>query len=202
MIKNIILDVGRVLVHWDPVAGLRSLGYDEKTVNAVNDGIVESGLWDLEDEGKLSGEEILRTFIDAMPEYKTAITDFWNNLDKSIWAYEDSCDWIKRMKAAGVNVYILSNYGEETYRQTRESAMAFLDLVDGVIFSYKYQLIKPHAEIYEKLFEVYGLERSECVFIDDRKVNIEAAGKVGMSGIVYCNREQAEEELLKMGVRL
>ena len=89
MIKNIILDVGRVLVHWDPVAGLRSLGYDEKTVNAVNDGIVESGLWDLEDEGKLSGEEILRTFIDAMPEYKTAITDFWNNLDKSIWAYSN-----------------------------------------------------------------------------------------------------------------
>ena len=71
-----------------------------------------------------------------------------------------------------------------------------------MLFSYKYQLIKPHAEIYEKLFEVYGLERSECVFIDDRKVNIEAAGKVGMSGIVYCNREQAEEELLKMGVRL
>lgn len=201
MIKNIVLDVGRVLVHWDPVQGLKSLGYDKDTVIAVNDGIVESGLWDMEDEGKLPGEEILKTFIDAMPEYREAIVDFWNNLDKSIWAYEDSCDWIKRMKAAGYRVYILSNYGEETYRQTRESAMSFLDIVDGVIFSYKYQLIKPHAEIYEKLFEVYGLERSECVFIDDRKVNIEAAIKAGMSGIVYRNREQAEEALQKMGVK-
>ena len=201
MIKNIVLDVGRVLVHWDPVQGLKSLGYDKDTVIAVNEGIVESGLWDMEDEGKLPGEEILKTFIDAMPEYREAIVDFWNNLDKSIWAYEDSCDWIKRMKAAGYRVYILSNYGEETYRQTRESAMSFLDIVDGVIFSYKYQLIKPHAEIYEKLFEVYGLERSECVFIDDRKVNIEAAIKAGMSGIVYRNREQAEEALQKMGVK-
>ena len=48
---------------------------------------------------------------------------------------------------------------------------------------------------------MYGLERSECVFIDDRKVNIDAAISAGMSGIVYENRRQAEEELAKLGVR-
>lgn len=202
MIKNIVLDVGRVLVHWDPIAGMKSLGYDDKTAAAVNGGLVESGLWDLEDEGRYSSEDTLKAFIEAMPEYAKELTDFWNNLDKSIWAFEDSCDWVKRMKAAGYGVYILSNYGEETLKQTRESAMAFLDYVDGAIFSYKYRMIKPHAEIYEKLFEVYNLVPEECVFIDDRAVNIDAAIRAGMQGIVYKDRGQAEEELRRRGVSL
>ena len=37
MIKNVIFDVGQVLVAWEPVEAMRALGMDEETVRAVAD---------------------------------------------------------------------------------------------------------------------------------------------------------------------
>ena len=57
------------------------------------------------------------------------------------------------------------------------------------------QYIKPETEIYTALFERYGLKPKECVFFDDREENIEAAGKLGMHGIVFTSKEEAEQKL-------
>ena len=35
MVKNIILDVGKVLVAWEPEDAMKQLGFDDKTVKAV-----------------------------------------------------------------------------------------------------------------------------------------------------------------------
>ncbi|MGX8690338.1 MAG: HAD-IA family hydrolase, partial [Bacteroidaceae bacterium] len=39
--------------------------------------------------------------------------------------------------------------------------------------------------IYQQLLTRYDLKPEECVFIDDRKDNVDAAIALGMSGIVY-----------------
>ena len=36
MVKNIILDVGKVLVAWEPEDAMKQLGFDDKTVKAVS----------------------------------------------------------------------------------------------------------------------------------------------------------------------
>ena len=63
------------------------------------------------------------------------------------------------------------------------------------IYSYKYKMKKPDHCIYEKLLEDYQLNASECVFIDDRQENIDAAKEVGFAGILFENYEQAKAEL-------
>ena len=45
MIKNIIFDVGMVLVNWDPHAAFQELGFDEKTEEAVGNATVYSDAW-------------------------------------------------------------------------------------------------------------------------------------------------------------
>ena len=60
------------------------------------------------------------------------------------------------------------------------------------------KMVKPNADIYEHLLREYGLEPEECVFIDDRAENVEAARALGMKGIVFAGYEQACEELKKM----
>ena len=57
------------------------------------------------------------------------------------------------------------------------------------------QMVKPNADIYERLMKEYGLESSDCVFIDDRAENIEAARALGMKGIVFESYEQANAVL-------
>ena len=78
--------------------------------------------------------------------------------------------------------------------QTKEK-MDFLKYMDGAIFSYQYQIIKPDARIYEQLLKNYDLKAQECVFIDDKAENVEAAKAVGYQGIVFTTYEAVTKEL-------
>ena len=61
-------------------------------------------------------------------------------------------------------------------------------------------MIKPDPAIYKLLLSRYGLKAEECVFLDDTPANVEAAKALGMQGIRFLDKEQAEAELQKMGV--
>ena len=76
----------------------------------------------------------------------------------------------------------------------------FLPLMDGGILSYQEKLIKPDPAIYQLLLARYGLKADECVFLDDTERNVVEAVRQGMAGILFRGREQAEEELKKLGV--
>ena len=89
---------------------------------------------------------------------------------------------------------VLSNFPEKMLRDCAED-MIFLKETDGGILSYQEKLIKPMPAIYWTLLDRYGLEAEECVFIDDTSVNIEAARRLGIHGIVFESREQVEKEL-------
>lgn len=200
MIKNIILDVGRVLVHWDPVFAMKKMGFSEEAIKEIHDRIIEGGLWDLEDKGCMEADEVLAEFIKAVPKYEKEIKLFWDNVDVAIWQFEDAKDWINSFKAAGYKVYILSNYGKHTYLKTKDSALDFLELVDGITFSYEAKLVKPDPAIYKALLAQHALKAEECVFIDDREENIQAARREGLEGIIFTSRAQANDELTKYGV--
>lgn len=70
--------------------------------------------------------------------------------------------------------------------------------MDGGIFSYLVNCVKPDEEIYYKLFEKYDLNPAECVFIDDTPANIETARRLGMQGIVFESYEQSSSELTRI----
>ena len=76
--------------------------------------------------------------------------------------------------------------------------MAFLAETDGGILSYREQLIKPDPAIYKLLLQRYGLQASECVFLDDLPHNIQAAEALGMHTILFTSKEEAEQKLQKL----
>lgn len=80
--------------------------------------------------------------------------------------------------------------------------MSFVNDVDGKVVSGFVNMIKPQPEIYKCLLEKYNLVPSECVFIDDRMDNVEAARQVGINGIQFAGYEAANNELRTMGVNL
>ena len=81
MVKNIILDVGKVLVAWEPEDAMKQLGFDDKTVKAVADATVNTPVWLETDRGVWSDEQILQAFYEKAPEYKKEINLFWNHLE-------------------------------------------------------------------------------------------------------------------------
>lgn len=50
------------------------------------------------------------------------------------------------------------------------------------------------------MIDRYDLVPEECVFMDDTPVNLEGAEKFGIHTVHFLNREQAIEELRKLGV--
>ena len=101
MIKNIIFDVGMVLVNWDPHAAFQELGFDEKTEEAVGKATVYSDAWNESDCSVLDAEEQLAVFVQNAPEYEKEIRLFWENVARAIYQYDYSRTWIRELKQKG-----------------------------------------------------------------------------------------------------
>lgn len=201
MIRNIILDVGKVLVEWEPDVAFKKLGFDEATSREVAQATVLSPDWNELDRSALSDEELLAKFIGNAPQYEREIRKVWENIGLPIYQYDYSRSWIQSMKEKGYHVYILSNYSRWTYEHTAE-ALSFLEDVDGAVFSFQVQQIKPEPEIYRSLLETYELIPEECVFLDDRQENLDAAAAQGIAGICFTTYEAAISALKEYGVSL
>lgn len=199
MIKNVILDVGKVLVEWEPEAAFQKLGFDAGTARIVGEATVLSPDWNELDRSALSDEEMLAKFIANAPANEGEIRKLWDNIGLAIYQYDYAKSWIQRMRQNGYRVYILSNYARWTYEKTQE-ALSFLEDVDGALFSFQVQQIKPEPEIYQSLLKRFKLKPAECIFIDDRQENIDAALAQGICGVRFTTYEEVIEALKEYGV--
>lgn len=197
MIKNIIFDVGKVLVSYEPDAYMESLGLDEETRAAINGAMFENKLWDISDQGLFSIEECLDKFIAQAPQYEAQIRQVHATVGKSIELYPYAMEWLQELKDKGYQLYILSNYSEHMMNQTREK-LEFLSLVDGAVFSYECKLMKPSGKMYDFLCQKYSLNCSECVFVDDRWENVEGAQRNGIVAVHFRDYQQGRQALEEM----
>lgn len=199
MIRNIIFDVGKVLVDFQWEGVMENHGVTGERMKRLRRATLESPMWGELDRSALSDQEILDGFIRNDPEIEADIRLMWQHNREMIRCFDDSHDWIRSLKEKGYRCYILSNYARYTYGQTREE-LSFEELMDGCIFSWQVQQVKPERAIFETLLKRFSLVPEECVFLDDTRANVEAARKLGIRGIVFESRQQAMEELKRLGV--
>lgn len=200
MIKNIIFDIGNVLSDFRWREFLRDKGLDEAMAERVAEASVKSPFWNEMDRGSLTDEQLIDGFVQNDPEIEEVIRRTFADIRGMVTPRAYAIPWIKELKSKGYRVYYLSNYSHKAVVDCKE-ALAFIPYTDGGILSYKELLIKPDPAIYELLLTRYGLAAEESVFLDDTMVNVEAAENVGIHGICFRSKEQAEEELRKLGVK-
>ena len=199
MIRNIIFDVGNVLVEYSWERMLKALHIMGEAYDAVAKATALSPMWNELDRSLLSDEEILAGFIQNAPAYEKEIRLVWDNIPESIHCYPYSVSWVQGFKKKGYGTYILSNYSKRGFEMTQKE-LPFVADMDGVVFSFEVKMTKPEPEIYQVLLEKYQLKPEECVFMDDNEKNVIAAEKAGIHAIWFKSKEQAEGELEKLGV--
>ena len=59
---------------------------------------------------------------------------------------------------------------------------------------------KPHPQIYRMALDLSQRQAEECVFIDDRSLNLECARQIGMRTIQFLSAGQLENDLRTLGV--
>lgn len=199
MIKNIVLDIGNVCVDFCYKEFFESFGFAEEITQRICKATAESDVWNLGDQGLYSEEEILQMYIAQDPEIELQIREVYENFSGLIREREETIPWIEELHAKGYKVYYLSNYPSKVARECTED-VKFMDYMDGGILSYKIKMIKPNSDIYQKFLSMYDLKAEECLFIDDRAENCEAAIREGYHAIQYTTREEVLRKMAELGV--
>ncbi len=195
MIKNIIFDIGKVLVDYDWTQYLKSYEFEPEKEAAVAAALFGGESWKELDRGALPLPEIEELFVSGAPQYRDDILRVFRDSGRCIRRLDYAIPWITSLKERGYGVYYLSNYSEFMIEATRQ-ALDFLPYTDGGVFSCDVKLIKPEPEIYQALTERYpSIVPEESVFLDDVAENVAAARAQGFHGIVFSSREQASGEL-------
>ena len=200
MIKNIVFDMGNVVIRFDPAAFIDRFGVSAEERELLLREVFRSPEWVMMDRGTLTDEQCADILCPRLPEHLRDIARkliaFW---DRPILETDGICPLIEELKGLGYGIYLLSNAScrQPDYWQRVPASRFF----DGTLISYSVKLVKPMPEIYEKFFETFSLKREECFFIDDSPANVEAALYVGMPATVFHNdTARLRRELRAAGV--
>jgi FMN phosphatase YigB (HAD superfamily) len=96
----------------------------------------------------------------------------------------------------GLEVYAMTNISRDDFGRLKVLAPRWHELFDRDFTSFEVGRIKPDAEYYQHVIDSVGLqEPSMAVFVDDKKVNVDAARSFGIYGIVFESPAELMREL-------
>ena len=194
MIKNLIFDFGKVLVDYDFEAFFRRYITDEERCRAFTPILHNEEVQRMFDREEYSFDEIIEEIICQHREFEQEIRYFATHYPEIVTnEVEGMRELLTRLKGEGYRLYGLTNWCSKVYLTMAQ--FDIFDLLDGYIISSEEKVIKPEAEIYQRLFNKFNLKPEECLFADDRAENIEGGRRVGMEGIVFTDARQYEREL-------
>lgn len=199
MIKNIIFDLGNVLIEFNPwnFVDKNILPEDREEVFHMIFGRKE---WLELDRGTLSYDEAVKFFVTRFPQYEVQIRKFFEDrIIDSLNPIEENIKLVKILKDRGYKLYILSNFHYPAFENVSEK-WEFFKLFDGQVISSHANLLKPEKEIYEEILGKYKLAGEETLFIDDSYPNIEAGKKFGLHTIHLENYRELKKKLEEMSL--
>ena len=202
MIRNIVFDMGNVLIHFDPEEFMDAEGItapeDRKMIRQAMFATVEWSLMDMGLETEDSFEPKLRTRLpERLREKAVRMMRNWAVPRRMVPGMEAL---VRRLKDSGYGIYLLSNasVAQPEYWNRLPVSRYF----DGTLVSAFVKTVKPTPAIYRLFTEEFHLKEEECVFIDDTPLNVAGAVACGWKGIVfYGDAAQLEEKLKELGVR-
>lgn len=192
MIKNIVFDLGNVILKGSPNIVLEQIKIDKKQYESIKNDFFND--WKSLDLGESTLREQLEKCkfdFEIDSEIEEKLLHYYKYRPFNV----EILELIKELKNKGYKIYILSNNNKEAEKYLLE--IPDFKAFDGWIFSCDYQIMKPDPKIYNILFETYNLKPEECFFIDDSRKNIETGNKLGMAGFVLDCEHNGIAELRK-----
>lgn len=195
MIKNIVFDLGNVLMEYNPQKYLEKFEFDEKTREILYKVIFQSNDWIEYDRGIYRhNTDLIKKIVKDNPnlenEIKLVLQKKWVKMHS---IKENTVKFLKDLKNQGFKIYILSNISEDSYKFA--SQYDFFNFVDGGVYSYELHICKPNKEIYKKLLDKYNLVPKDTIFIDDMLPNIKSANELGINGIQFTTLNEVKQKV-------
>lgn len=196
MIRNIIFDIGGVLLDYNPKTYLDKLNIEDGKRKELNDIIFHNQKWKDCLNGFITNSELIEYLIKENLKYKNEIEQILSkdNLKYMLPPKQEMVEYYKSLKQKEYKIYLCSNITEDTYKYIKDS-FEIIQVADGGVFSCFENISKPNVEIYQKLIEKYNLDIEKSILIDDTKRNIISANDIGLNGILFNNIEDIKKFL-------
>ena len=201
MIRNIVFDMGNVMIRFDPAYFITREGItDPADRKLVMNELFQSVEWAQMDSGVLTEETaeplVLSRVPDRLKNHVRHLLYNWSDPRDTIPGMEDL---VRRLKDAGYGIWLLSNASKAQHVYWPKVPAS--RLFDGKLISCDIGFVKPMREIYEAFTGKFGLVPEECVFIDDAANNVAGAVACGWHGIVFHgDSEELAGKLSALGV--
>ena len=184
MIKNILFDMGNVLIHFDRRVFLDRLDISEEDKQLLLREVFLSVEWVQMDRGTLSEETAEPLMCQRLPEHlHDAVHQLVSCWDEPMLPVAGMAELIEELKHNGYGIYLLSNASIRQHDYWPQ--IPGWQFFDGKIISADEKVMKPHPDYYLRALEKFSLIPRECFFIDDVPANIEGALYCGIPGTVF-----------------
>lgn len=185
MIRNIVFDMGQVLIHFYPEMFFDRMGVPEADRPILEREMFRSVEWTQTDRGTLDETGAVEAFCAKLPQrlhgyVKTMVCDWWK---EPLSPVAGMAELLRELKELGYGVYLLSNASSRLHDYFPR--IPGNEYFDGKIVSADWKQLKPEREIFQTLFREFSLEPEECFFVDDLPQNVEAARFAGMGGTIF-----------------
>jgi putative hydrolase of the HAD superfamily len=195
MIRNIVFDMGNVLVSYTPKEYMKTITSDETIIDTVLKELLHGEEWILLDAGSITEEEAVARVQSRIPQYSQYVQKAMDDWHTSLIPIKGMQEVVEKLKEKGYKIYLLSNTSMRFYKY--QSDVEVFKLFDGFFISAKEHLLKPQKEIFEKFLERFDLISNECLFIDDLLENVQSADSAGINAYQFCGVDELIEYLKK-----
>ena len=153
------------------------------------------------DRGTITEKDAINRIIERNNTYRDDINLAFKDWYDILRPIEDAVEVLTKLKKNGYNIYYLSNFHELAFKEVT-TKNNFFELFDGGVVSYAEKLIKPEEEIYKLILKRYNLNPRETIFIDDTKLNVDGASKLGIKAIFLEDPKKLRENLISLKVKI
>jgi len=202
MIKNIVFDLGNVVVFFDKDFVISPFTKDPTEINFLKTQVIGCPEWSKIDAGACTEEQMYDSFKTRMTEKQLKLAaDFSHNwYRKGRPLNKGAVRIAHQLKKMGYHLFVLSNISINCFEYLKSENKDFFDLFEGLIISGYEKVKKPDPKIFEILLKRFNLDPTETLLIDDDDTGstFKTANSMGIKGkAVERNNEQSIVELLK-----
>lgn len=186
VIKNIVFDLGGVIMTLDPAEALRrfkALGLSD--AERYLDDYTQSGIFGNLEEGKITAEDF-RSKLSSLTGHELTFDECkhaWLGYRKDV--PQRNLDLLKELRAKGYRLILLSNTNPFMMDWALSSEFdgkgsSLNDYFDALYLSYRLGIMKPAPDFFRQVLDNENILPEETLFVDDGPRNVEAAGKLGL----------------------
>lgn len=197
--KNIILDVGNVLLRWDPHFIVAQTFKESSNSAQLVQTIFKHQTWLDLNLGLLSEQEALVEYQTRLGIEMAQLEEMMETVRESLQPLPGSLELLHALNNARYNLYALTDNTKDIMAYLTQK-YHFWPIFQGIVVSANVGHLKPAKEIYEYLLNTYALNAAETVFIDDHLPNVLGAQAVGIEAILFKNAKQCQDDLRKLQI--